>query len=407
MATFTFEAINENGTSIKDSIDAESLDVARQKVSLRGLIPVKIKETRHGDNSAGFISDLNVRLTPVTPPDLILFTKQFRTMLKAGVSILNLLQIMENQTENIKLKKIITEMGQDIREGKSLNEAFRKHPKVFSELYCSMIEAGEISGSLPMVMDRLIYIIDHEHQVTSDIKSALRYPLFILAVLGVAFVVLLMFVIPKFINIFERVGLDIPLPTQICMMLYQFMSSYWYLIIGGTVAAIVGLYFYFKTEPGRFIRDATLMRIPIVGKLMVKAAMSRFASIFSILQASGVTVLDGMDILSKTIGNAAITREFELIKEKLKAGRGISEPLKTAHYFPPMVINMVAIGEESGSLEEMLSEISDHYDSEVEYATKQLSEAIGPILTVGLAVVVGFFAMAIFLPMWDLTKMVH
>ncbi|MCG8568060.1 MAG: type II secretion system F family protein [Desulfobacterales bacterium] len=351
---------------------------------------------------------LSDALTPVKIRDIILFTKQLKTLIQAGVAILQILSIMEIQTENKRLKKIITTMADDIREGASLTQAFRRHEKVFSPLYISMIQAGEASGSLPNVLDRLIYIIDHEHKVKSDIKGAMRYPAIVTGFLGVAFFVLLTFVIPKFITIFERANIELPLPTKLCMVLYEGISIYWPAMLSSLgLIVIIGYKFFFKTDQGQYIRDRLLMRVPLIGHLIVKAAMSRFASIFAILQSSGVTVLESMDILSETIGNAAITREFVKIKELLTEGRGISNPLSQAKYFTPMVINMVAIGEESGNLDDMLREIAVHYDSEVEYATKGLAEAVGPILTVGLAAVVGFFALAIFLPMWDLTKMVH
>jgi type IV pilus assembly protein PilC len=268
-----------------------------------------------------------------------------------------------------------------------------------------MIRAGEASGALPEVLERLIYIIDHEHQVKSDIKSAMTYPIIVVVFLFTAFLVLITQVIPKFVNIFNNAGLTLPLPTQICLFIYRFLSNYWYLIIGGTVLAVMFLFYYLKTQQGRFARDALLMRMPLIGPLFVKSAVSRFASIFSILQSSGVDVLDSMDILSETIGNAAIGSELQGIKDSLAEGRGIAGPLGQAKYFTPMLINMVAIGEESGNLEAMLRDVAEHYDTEVEYSMKKLSEAIGPLLTVGLAAVVGFFALAIFLPMWDLTLM--
>ena len=174
----------------------------------------------------------------------------------------------------------------------------------------------------------------------------------------------------------------------------------------GIVAIIVGSVLYFRTPSGEFVKDNYLMKLPVLGPLFIKSAMSRFASIFAILQSSGVAVLDSMAILSSTIGNSAISREFDRIRDQLEEGRGIAAPLQSAKYFSPMVVNMVAIGEESGNLDEMLREVADHYDTEIEYAVHKLSEAIGPLLTVGLAAVVGFFALAIFLPMWDLTKMV-
>jgi type IV pilus assembly protein PilC len=218
--------------------------------------------------------------------------------------------------------------------------------------------------------------------------------------------VLLTFVVPKFVNIFLSAGLELPVPTQICMLMYKFWANYWYLLIGGIFVLGVGLRFYLRTESGKFVRDSLVMRLPILGPLFIKAAMSRFASIFSILQSSGVTVLDSMKILSGTMGNVAISREFDQIINKLEEGWGIATPLESAKYFTPIVINMVAIGEEAGNLEETMREISEHYDVEVEYAMKKLTDAIGPMLTVGLAAVVGFFALAIFLPMWDLIGVV-
>jgi type IV pilus assembly protein PilC len=317
--------------------------------------------------------------------------------------MINMLEILEQQTENPRLRAVLGKMHQDIKEGASLHEAFRKHPKVFSPLYCSMIRAGETSGALPEVLDRLTYIIEHENQVKSDIKSALTYPVIVVVFLFTAFLILITQVIPKFANIFESAGLELPLPTQICIFLYKLLSDYWYFIIGAIILAGVLLFYYLRTRQGKFMRDMLLMKIPLIGPMFVKSAVSRFASIFSILIASGVDVLDSMDILTETIGNAAIGNELESIKDRLAEGRGIAGPLSEAKYFTPMLINMVAIGEESGNLETMMQEVASHYDTEVEYAMKKMSEAIGPLLTVGLAAVVGFFALAIFLPMWDLT----
>ena len=189
------------------------------------------------------------------------------------------------------------------------------------------------------------------------------------------------------------------------MWLYQFISVYWYIGLGGILLTIGTLWLILRTHQGKYVRDTLFLKIPVVGPLILKATMSRFASIFSILQSSGVPILNSVDILSGTIGNTAISKEFDQVKERLEEGRGISAPLRAGKHFTPMVINMVAIGEESGNLEEMLSEISKHYDTEVEYAMKRLTEAIGPFLVVALAAVVGFFALAIFLPMWDLTKL--
>jgi Type II secretory pathway, component PulF len=251
----------------------------------------------------------------------------------------------------------------------------------------------------------LIYIIEHETKVKADIKSALRYPLMVVIALGIAFIVLLTFVVPKFATLFSKAGLVLPWPTQFAMFLYSFLVNYWYLILTIIVIIIFSSVSYFKTSQGRFVRDSFLLELPIIGSLFKKAALSRFASIFAILQTSGVPVMQSLTILSATIGNEAIARAFEYVRERIEEGAGISTPLKSAKYFTPMVIDMIAIGEESGNIDEMLREITKHYDDEVEYAVKGLSDAIGPILIVGLAAVVGFFALAIFMPIWDLTKL--
>lgn len=404
MPKFTYRAINEAGSTVSGELEADSAESASSILASRGYIPTRVKEQRSALPGIQ-LSTLVQKLTPIKAPELILFTKQFNTMIRAGVSMLTMLRVLEDQTENPKLKRILASMHQDIKEGASLHDAFSKHPGVFSPLYCSMIRAGETSGALPEVLQRLTYIIEHEHKVKSDIKAALMYPIIVVVFLVIAFFVLLTAVVPKFVNIFKSAGLTLPLPTKICMILYQFLVHYWY--IGGTIALVIGLalYFYLKTDRGKYVRDSLLMKIPVVGPLFVKSAISRFASIFSILQSSGVDVLDAMDILGGTIGNRAIAHEFQGIRDRLAEGHGISGPLRQAKYFTPMIINMVAIGEESGNLEEMLQEVAAHYDAEVEYATKNLSEAIAPVLTIGLAAVVGFFALAIFLPMWDLTKM--
>lgn len=408
MPYFSYKAINEAGKTVEGQLEAESISGAESLLSARGLIPSKVSPSFKKINSnAGSSAGLTLPFQKVKSAELIIFTKQFRSMMMAGVPILRLLQVLEDQSENKLLKKVVSSIAQDIRQGKTLTEAMDKHSKVFTQLYRSMVYAGEQSGTLPETLDRLIYILEHEEKVRSDIRAALQYPIIVLIALGIAFFVLLTFVIPKFISIFERAGIDLPIPTKIAMLLYQAIHNYWMIILPVVFGIIIGLRLYFKTDNGKFVRDSFFLKTPLFGPLLKKAAMSRFASIFSILQASGIHVMDSMRILSGTIGNAAISREFERLREKVQQGQGIAIPLRSSKYFTPMAIDMIAIGEESGTIDEMLRAVSQHYDQEVEYSVKKLSDALGPILVVGLAVVVGFFALAIFLPMWDLTKMVN
>jgi type II secretory pathway component PulF len=405
MPKFAYEAINETGVTVEGVIEAESLDAARTILLSRGYIPSRVAGASERGALFGMSwESLQKRFSGVTMQEIILFTKQFRTMFLAGVPIMRLLEVLEVQVANPKLKQIVTEITHDVREGSPLSDALAKHPTTFNTLYRSMIKAGEASGTIPEVLQRLIYILEHEHKIKSDIKSALQYPIIVVAALGIAFFVLLNYVIPRFVGIFARVGVELPWPTKVSLFLHHLLTDYWLFILVLLIALIAGASYYFKTDQGRFVRDALFLRVPLLGPLFMKAAMSRFASIFSILQSSGVPVMNSLQILSGTIGNAAIAREFDKVRDRVEEGRGISGPLSTARYFPPMVIQMVAIGEESGQLDEMLQAVSVHYDDEVAFAVKRLSDAIGPVLVVGLAFVVGFFALAVFLPMWDLTK---
>lgn len=406
MPAYVYQAINESGVSVTGTIEADTVDAANSILVGRGLIPSKVTAQKTAQSFAA-LSRILERLRPIKTMELILFTKQFRTMIRAGVPMMILLQTLETQTEDNQLKRIIITMRQEISEGASLYDAFRRHPRVFSPLYCSMVRAGEASGALPEVLDRLIYIMEHEHKIRADIRSALQYPIIVFSFLVIAFFVLLTFVIPKFSAVFTRQGIELPLLTRICVALYNFLVSYWVIAVVGIGIISIVLFYYFKSEKGKLVRDTLLLNLPLLGPLFIKAAMTRFASIFSILQSSGVAVLESMYILSGTINNTAITREFNQITERLEEGRGISGPLRQSQYFTPIVINMIAIGEESGNLEEMLNDVAKHYDAELEYAMKRLSDSIGPMMTVGLAIVIGFFALAIYMPMWDLTRVVR
>ena len=400
MAKFDYKAVNPSGKSEIGEIEASSVEAAREALAARGLIPKEVMQQgavgKKGSGKSIFDS--------VSVPDLILFTKQFRTMFSAGISIVRILEILIEQTENKCLQRVTSQIAEDIRVGASIYQAFGKHPKIFSPLYLGMLRAGEVSGTLPEVLDRLIYIIQHDYKVTKDIKSALTYPAVVIVALFGAFLFLLTAVVPQFARIFASANIELPLPTQLCIGLYELLKAYWPYISVVSIVLIGGLILFFRTERGKFVRDTILLRLPILGPVFKKGAMSRFASIFAILQSSGVTVLDAIRILTDTIGNSAISAEFDDIREKLEQGRGISGPLRQTKYFPPLVVNMIAIGEESGNIDTMLREVAEHYDYEVEYAIGRMSELIGPVLMVALAGVVGFFALAIFMPMWDMTK---
>lgn len=399
---YAYRAINDAGVALTGDIEAETLEQARQTLLGRGLMPTDISKKDHGITKKRF---QKLFQKPVTFKQIILFSKQFRTLFNAGVPITQLLNILQVQTENPTLKTATADIAQQVSTGSTLYNAFRSHPDIFSPLYCAMIRAGEYSGSMGNVLDRLTYLLEHENKIRNDVKSALRYPKIVLFTLAGAFVFLLNWVVPSFARLFVNAKLELPWPTRMALAMNTALSDYWYLLLGIAVAAFLGVRWWIRTERGRYLWARALLTLPLTGKVVQMSIMARFAAIFSILQRSGVGILDALDILSETINNAALEKEFSTIKDKLRSGQGIAEPLGSARYFTPLTINMVAVGENAGNLETMLEDLAAHYDEEVEYAVGEMTEAIGPILIVVLAGVVGFFALAIFMPMWDMTKM--
>ncbi len=390
-----------NGTLI-----ADTLEEALGRIADSNLVPVELK--RVGGESGSFFSRLQTHYLPVKASDLIVFTKQLVTMVRVGIPMTQAFGILKDQTDQPRLRRLAGLIRDDIEAGSSLSEAAGKHPQVFSPLFCSLIEAGETSGTLPEVLDRLLYLIEHEAQIKADIKTAMRYPVIVVAALAVAFVIMVGFVIPRFVSFFSQQGLNLPLPTRICITMSEILTGYGiWIALGMTGSGLLFHRYFNRTVPGRLVRDRALLAMPLIGPVLVKAAMSRFASIFAILQSSGVLVLDSLRILTQTVGNAAISAEFVKVRELLEEGHGIAGPLSSSRYFPPMLINMVKIGEESGRLDEMLRHVSEHYDVEISYTIKKMTDAIGPILIISLTGVVGFFALAIYMPMWELTQMVH
>lgn len=403
MGRYTYRAIDESGRETRGFVDADSQDLANDALAARGLTVTRLDAQAAVEEVSGRGSWAD-RFRPVSSEELILFTKQFGTMLRAGIPVLRVFDILQSQSENPRLKQVCATVAADLRAGSTLHAALARHKGVFPPLYSSMVLAGETSGALPQVLQRLVYVVSHEHKVKSDVRTALQYPALVLIALTAAFVALITLVIPRFATVYDKMKLALPLPTRICLSLSAAMRDGWPWIVGGVIVLVALVAWAVRTEGGRYLRDRLLMSVPLIGPLVVKASLSRFSSILSILQSTGVGILDSFEILAGTIGNAAISRELAGIQTQLEQGRGLARPFASARYFTPMFVNMVAIGEESGNLDEMLREVSSHYDAEVEFATKRLTTALGPALTVLLAAMVGFFALAVYLPMWDLAK---
>ena len=403
MPRFSYQAVDAKGRFKRGRIAAESISQANENLFQEGLQPISVKADK-GDSSQITGSERkNAR--KVRAEDLIFYTKQFITMLRAGLPIAQCLKILETQTDHPTLARISRKIREDIQDGANLSEALKKHSKVFPHLYITIVSAGEKSGKLPEAMTRLTQLIEHEENVKSEVKAALRYPALVVGALIAAFVVMVGFVLPAFAGFFENADIELPLPTRICLGLSEFLTSQAHWIIAAVLIAFIGLRITLKNPFYRLKWDRFLLDLPYIGPVLTKAAMTRFASIFSILSRSGMLVLESIDILAQTFNNRALSAEFIKIRQSLEEGKGLAQPLRSVPLFPPMFVSMVAIGEETGRLEELLEEISEHYDTELNYTLKKMTGSIGPLLILGLTFIVAFFALAVYLPMWDLAQM--
>lgn len=398
MPWFHYKAMNSAGAVVEDELEAANAAAAAEKLESLGYLPLKIRAQK-GERSKG-----GRKRPRVKPNDIIVFTRQLVTLLKAGVPLLAALEALAEQTDNPHMREVISRIYVDIESGISLSEALARHPSVFEELYVNSIRAGEMGGALDEVLQRLADMIEYDRETRARIKSAMRYPIMVVVSLFVAIIVLMLLVVPKFVGMFTKLGIELPLPTRILIAVYNAMTGYWYYGVAAVGVLFMAFRLWIRTPAGRLAFDQLKLKLPIFGPLLMKSYMSRFTRMFETLNRSGLPILQTLDIVAKTIGNVVIGREIEKASLGIRRGDGIAVPLRQSKLFPPMVIRMIAIGEQSGSLDEMLQNVSNHYDMEVDYAVKNLTSMIEPLLTVGLGVIVLFLALAIFLPMWDMTK---
>ena len=400
MPSFEYKAIKPDGSEVTEVMEAKDADAVTRYLDKLGYLPLKIKQSGGGLNLKLFSNRRKVK-----DGEIIIFTRQLVTLLRAGVPLLSCLDALVEQADSEGLKEIIEKIYVDIESGLSLSDAIKRHPKEFSELYINSIRAGEMGGALDKVLERLVELMEHEQETNARIKSAMRYPIIVVVTLILAFVALMMLVVPNFIDLFTKMNIELPLPTRLLIGFHYVLSNYWYLVIAGLSAGAFGFFKYIKTEKGAFRWDQFMITVPIFGDLNLKTAMSRFTRMFETLNSSGLPILQTLEITSKTVGNIVIGKEIEKAAAGVLQGAGLAGPLAEGKIFPPMVIRMIAIGEQSGSLDTMLLNVSKHYDTEVEYAVKNLTGMIEPVLTVGVGVIVLFLALAIFLPMWSLTTL--
>ncbi|HVN23868.1 MAG TPA: type II secretion system F family protein [Syntrophorhabdales bacterium] len=402
MAVFAYKARDERGSLVAGTMDADNHRTVSAHLDSMGLFPVSVSEKK-GMSRASF-EDFLTKLDRVKLDDIIFFTRQLRTVIKAGVPLISGLKALEEQTNSRKLKKVIKKVWQDLDRGESFSEALDGHGEVFSDLYVSMVKAGETGGVLDEVLERLAQLLEFQMKTRETFKSAMRYPAMVVGAIIIAFGILVTFVIPKFALLFKGSTMKLPLPTRILLGLNELVQAYGVYLLGGVVGICIAGYVYTRTEQGKLMRDHLMLKLPIVGAILLKICMSRFAYVQENLIRAGVPIVTALEIVARTVGNLVIMRKIVEISQKIEKGRGIARPMKDSGIFPPLVLHLIATGEDTGSLEEMLREVSAHYDSEVSYSLARLSSWIEPILITFLGGMVLFIALAVFLPWWGMME---
>lgn len=399
MPNFKYSARDNFAKFVSGVIAAEDKDVAARKLQELGYFPINISEAHKSSTIQLFSGRRRVSYQEVNA-----FTRQLYAVQKAALPLLASLESIALQTPNTYFKSVIESIIRDVRAGTSLSVAMAKYNNIFSDVYISMIKAAETSGGMVEILGRLNDLLEKDIDTRSRINAATRYPMLAFFVLCAGFLIVVTFVIPRFASLYGQFNAALPLPTQILINISTFMRKFWYLIIMG----IVGLVFAFKrfvsTVKGRLIWDNLKLKAPVFGPLMTMLTLSRFARIMAILMKSGVPILEVLDLVAKSSGNAVIARAIVNVKESVRQGKGLSEPMKLSGLFPPAVVQMVYIGEQSGRVDELLFSVADYYDSESGYMIRNLTTYIEPILIFILAVMVLVMALAIFLPMWNLIK---
>ena len=404
MPTFAYKGRNTGGQLIEGVLDGASASAVVDLLLGQGLTPVEIKESKAKTTKSS--SGLNVTLfkQKVTHIDLLLFSRQMHTLLKSGVPIMRALSGLQDAAINPEMKRVIGEVRESLEGGRELSQALARHPRVFSSFYLSMVRVGEATGLLEEIFYRLFEHLEFERYMREQVKSALRYPMFVVIAMAVALVIVNLFVIPAFAKVFAGFGAELPLMTRVLLGFSEFMVAYWPLMLAGVVGALLAFRAWVGTVRGRYDWDRLSLKFPIAGKILHKAALSRFARSFSLGIRSGVPVMQALSNSAQTVDNSFVSRCIEGMRENVERGESLLRASISAGIFTPVVLQMVAVGEESGAVDDMMNEIGDMYRQEVEYELKTLGQQIEPILIVMLGIMVLILALGIFLPMWDLGK---
>jgi len=396
MPVYTYKGTNKAGTSVSGEMSANSKADVTNQLRRQQITATKMSEKGKEFNLPTFGAGVNSK-------ELAIFTRQFSVMIDAGLPLVQCLEILAGQQENKTFQKVLAGTRGSVEGGATLSAAMRQYPKVFDALYVNMVEAGETGGILDTILQRLSTYIEKNVKLKRAVKSALIYPIGVLTIAGAVITLLLWKVVPIFATLFAGLGVDLPLPTRIVIALSNFVGSiFGLLIVVAMVGFVVGLKVWYGTTQGRYILDSIILKLPVLGILMRKIAVARFTRTLGTLIASGVPILEGLDITAKTAGNAVVERSLQKVRKSLEEGKTLTEPLKDSEVFPGMVTQMISVGEQTGAMDAMLQKIADFYEEEVDAAVKDLLTALEPVMIVFLGLVVGGVVISMYMPLFSL-----
>jgi type IV pilus assembly protein PilC len=405
MASYAYTAINAQGLEMDGVISANDLDAAREQLRVKGLLAKSLNEVDQGGGVAN--KSIGSFGKPVKPKSLQIFSRQFATMIEAGLNVVGALVILEDQTDDQGLAVVVVELRKDVESGLLLSEAMSKHPKVFSRLYVSMVEAGEAAGILDIVLDRVAFQIEKQEAIRRRVKGAMIYPTMVLIFATMVLIGMLMFLVPIFVKIFASLGGQLPTLTQYVLYASNFLHAYWFIVIPSMIASPFIFKKWKATETGRQNWDKFKLKIPMkIGDTVLKVTMARFSRTLSTLVASGVDIIKALEITGQTSGNWVVEDALASVRARVHEGVPIAQPLVENPVFPPMVSQMVKIGEETGELEKMLGKIADFYEDEVDAAVQSLTSIIEPVMMIGVGIMVGIVIISMYLPMFKMLTLV-
>jgi len=399
MAVYRYRALSAAGLAQSGVVEAVDLDRAIETVHGLGLTPLRLEAQSEASAAARRSSPFRKK---VTTRDLILFTRQLETMLDSGLPILSALEILHQQATHPVLKEAINRVRSDVEQGSTLTEAMRRHPRCFPTIFVNLVHAGEESGLMTQMLDRVGGLLEYEEETEHRIQSATFYPMLIVGELVLAFSVLVKFVLPRFASLFRNLDAKLPLPTRVLIAVSDFFDKQWFFALFLAGAAVTAAVVWYRTEQGRRRVDGWIISAPIFGPIFQKSIMSRFARVLAALVASGIPIVQALQVSRGVVGNKVVEEEIDRMRDGVIAGMGLSEPLRGRKVFPPLVVKMLAVGQETGAIDKMLLRVAKYFDQDVDYAVKNLSSAIEPVLLVILGAAVLFTALAVFLPLWNL-----